>query len=245
MDLRIWIKPGRHIVVGGGYRLDADFAVHRLGDSTVLIGDIAAIRERSPESRFGDSVTRSTLEETRYRRLVVLREGAAAWFYPFGIPQRGERGVVFEITMFVGSPYDLATAAPKLPFGHPNDFILTGRNYGIEVAPRLHRARVRLEVGTAAAGWRKLFEGDAFSRMPIRAPTGMQGARGQDVLFELEAPEWGLPMDQQDIVCWHWSWADHLPPGGGSCAAAHGGRSVQRLFGSTAGHLRVTILSTE
>ena len=108
---------------------------------------------------------------------------------------------------------------------------------------RLHRARVRLEVGSAAARWRQVFESEVLTRVPTRIPLGAQGARGQDLILELEAPDWGIATDLQEEICWKWTWADHQPPGGGSCTATNRGTAVERLVGSTAAQLRVTVLA--
>jgi len=243
-DFRIWIKPEPRITGGLGYRLDADFVVHRLVDSTVMIGDITAIREVSSNAEPGDSIRHARLEEETFRRTLVLRSGATAWFYPFGMPKRGERGIVFEVSP-AANP---TTPAQKIGFDRAyfllHDFLLTGRSYGIEWKPRTHSLRARLEIGTPGAGWSTVFEGPVFTRLPLRVPLDGKGARGSDLIFELQAPEWGIPPADVDAVCWRWSWADRQPPGGGSCAAIHEGPVVQRLYGSRAGFLRVTVLSS-
>lgn len=240
-DFRIWIKPDRRIAGDMDYRLDADFVVHRLADSTVMIGEIVATREVSASADPGDSIRHARLEEETFRRTLVLHSGGGttAWFYPFGIPRQGERGIAFEI-----SPASSAAGAMDLPVTRDIDFLLRGaRSYGIVWKPRTHSVRARLEVGSPGGEWNTVYEGDVLTRLPLRVPLAGKGARGVDMVFELQAPEWGVPPAEVDDVCWRWSWADRQPPGGGSCTGIHEGTAVQRLYGSRAGFLRVTILS--
>jgi hypothetical protein len=238
-DVRLWVKPDRRIAGNGDYRLDADFVVHWLGDTSALIGEVDAIREVHHSTAPGDSVTRAHLEEETYRRSVALVPWSSAWFYPFGVPRSGERGVGFEITVA-----ESMSTAP-IPFEAGHSFLLSGRAYGAEFGPRLHRARLHIEVGTPASGWREVFDGLALTRVPVRVRLAREIASGRDLLLELEDPEWRSGLEHHDSLCWHWSWIDRQPPGGGSCAAANGGVSVQRLYGSEGGQLRVTVLSAE
>ena len=251
MDLRVWVKPLRFGLrparSATPYRLDADFAVHVLSDSTLLIADVTAGRIISPGSAPSpdDSVVRARVDEETYRRSLVVRSGQTAWFYPFGVPRRGEQGLAVEIARRVdGCP---VRADRVLPAGGHDEAPSVAQFgvYGVEVRERLHRARVRLESGTSASGWRSVFEGEVLTRIPVRVSLGALGARGQDLVFELEAPEWGMPPDLQESLCWRWYWADRQPPGGSSCGSVAGGTTVQRLYGSRAGagHLRVTILA--
>lgn len=245
-DLRIWIRPSRRLPGPTPYRLEADLVVHGMGDSTLLIGDITAARAESGGSGrvFVDSVIRTRVNEEVYRRSIVLRRGEAAWFYPFGQPVPGEDGVVLEIVRSPG-PQCVIRADSLVARTRRRGLAVEGifGNYGITVAERLHRADVRVEVGDAVRGWRRVFEGTALTRVPLRIGLGADGARGQELMLELEAPEWGVPEDLQESLCWRWFWADREPPGGGACASISRGTSVQRLYGSTAGHLRVTVLS--
>lgn len=238
-DFRIWIKPDRRIAGNRDYRLDADFVVHRLADSTIMIGEIVATRGVS--SQITEDLTRhARLEEDTYRRTLVLHSGTSAWFYPFGIPRQGERGIAFEV-----SPATSASSAIGFPVTRDLDFLLQGaRSYGIQWSPRSHGVQARLEVGTPGGQWTTVYTGDLLTRLPVRVPLVGKGARGADLIIELQAPDWGIPPADVDAICWRWSWADHQPPGGGSCAGAHGRTAVQRLYGSRAGFLRVTILST-
>jgi hypothetical protein len=249
-DFRIWIKPRTASGRATPFRLDADFVAHIRGDSSLLIGDITAAHAATPGPKVepGDSAIHSQWDEESYRRTIVLRGAQSAWFYPLGVPQRGEEGIAFEISK--DSVATCTVRADRIQFRandrQPEVTAETGTGiggFGIHVGGRLHRARVRLEVGSPAAGWRQVFESDVLTRMPTRIPLGTQGARGQDLIFELEAPEWGVPIDLQDEICWKWSWADHQPPSGGSCTATRHGTAVQRLFGSTAAQLRVTVLA--
>jgi hypothetical protein len=238
-DFRMWIKPDRRILETGGYRLDADFVVHWLGDTTVLLVDVAAIRELSRHATPSDSGTRTRLEEESYRRSLVLLPGTSAWFYPFGIPKRGERGIAYEVTMADSSLSDM-------PFDREHEFLLSGHDYGVEFGPRLHRVRIRLEIGTDSTGWRRVFEGPGLTRLPVRVPLAREGAREQTLVFELEDPEWSNKnLKAHDQICWRWSWVDRTTRGGGSCTSINRGTSVQRLYGSNVGELRVTILSAE
>ncbi len=243
MDFRLLLKPTRGLFGRIGYRLDADFVVHRRGDSTLLVGEIRAARvlsEESVGSMAGDRPARARLEEETYRRSLVVSTGSAAWFYPFGVPGRGERGLVLEISEHgLGTP---ARAGCTSDRKRPPVMFLTKENYAIEVRGRMHQARVRLEIGSGES-WRTVFEGDALTRVPVRVAMGGQGARGQDLMFELQAPEWGIPFDLQDSLCWRWYWADQEPPSGGACASVDRGTVVQRLYGGGFGHLRVVILS--
>lgn len=242
LDFRIWIRPDRRIAGDMDYRLDADFVVHRLADSTVMIGEIVATRGVSTSAYPGDSVRHARLEEETFRRTLVLHSGGrtTAWFYPFGIPRRGERGIAFEI-----SPASSAASAMDLPVTKDLDFLLRGaRSYGIVWKARTHSVRARLEVGSPGGEWSTVYEGGVLTRLPLRVSLAGKGARGTDMVFELQAPEWGVPPTEVDDLCWRWSWADRQPPGGGSCAAIRHGTAVQRLYGSRAGFLRVTILST-
>lgn len=249
MDLRVWVKPLRMGPVpwpsATPYRLDADFTVHVLGDSTLLIADVTAGRmiSRGSAPSPDDPVARARVDEETYRRSLVVRSGQTAWFYPFGVPRRGERGFAIEIARRVdGCPVRADRVLPAGGHDEAPTLAEFGR-YGIEVRGRVHRARVRLESGTSASGWRSVFEGEVLTRIPVRVSLGASGARGQDLAFELQPPEWGTPPDLQESLCWRWYWADRQPPGGGACASVAGGTVVQRLYGSQAGHLRVTILA--
>ncbi len=235
IDFRIWIKPSRRLTGNTDYRLDGDFVAHRLGDSTIMVSEITAVRELRRDQAPGDSITRAQLEEETYRRTIVVRGGASGWFYPFGIPERGERGVAFEITVYDSVP-------PELPVDRGRDYLLSNHAYGIEMISRLNRARIRLEIRDAASGWRTVFEGDALTRIPVRVPLRGKGARGQDLVFELDAPEWGFPEAPESSMCWRWYWADRQPPGGEACAATRRGTAVQPL-GADLGQLRVTVLA--
>ncbi|MGH9896213.1 MAG: hypothetical protein ACREA0_30315, partial [bacterium] len=212
-DFRMWIKPDRRILGTGDYRLDADFVVHWLGDTTVLLVDVAAIRELSRQATPGDSVVHARLEEESYRRSLVLLPGTSAWFYPFGIPKRGERGIVYEVTIADSSP-------PDMPIDKGHDFLLSGHDYGVEFGSRLHRARIRLEIGTDSTGWRRVFEGQGLTRLPVRVALARDGAREEILLVELEDPEWrNKNLKGHDQICWRWSWADRTTRGGGSCTS--------------------------
>ena len=238
-DFRMWIKPDRRILGTSGYRLDADFVVHWFGDTTMLLVDVAAIRELSPHATSSDSVTHARLEEESYRRSLVLLPGTSAWFYPFGIPKRGERGIAYEVTIYDSSVSDM-------PIDRGHEFLLSGHDYGVEFGARLHRARIRLEIGTDSTGWRRVFEGQGLTRLPVRVSLAREGAREQHLLFEVEDPEWrNKNLKGHDQICWRWSWADRTTPRGGSCTSINRGTSVQRLYGTGAGQLRVTILSAE
>jgi hypothetical protein len=249
-DFRITITPRMTPGSATPFRMEADFVVHTLGDSALLVGDITAAHAAAsgPTAERGDSIIRSRWDEESYRRSIVVRSGESAWFYPLGVPQREEEGVTFEISKDTvanctlrADRIDVQTNG-RHPVVNANKAISIG-SFGIQVSDRLHRGRVRLEVGSPTAGWRQVYENEVLTRIPTRIPLGAQGARGQDMILELEAPEWGVPFDLQHEICWKWTWADHQPPGGGSCADTQRGKAVQRLFGSTAAQLRVTVLA--
>src|SRR3989442_4071501 len=73
-DFRIWIKPGSYPRSTTPFRLDADFVVHTLADSSILIGDITAAHAAPGHRRLQeDSVTHSRWDEESYRRTIVVR----------------------------------------------------------------------------------------------------------------------------------------------------------------------------
>jgi len=229
--------------------MDADFVVHVLRDSALLIGDITAARASTPGPRVEqrDSIIHSRWDEESYRRSIVVRPGESAWFYPLGVPQRGEEGVAFEIRK--DSAPDCTIRAERIQIRTDGrrpeveaEAATAFGGFGIQVGSRLHRARIRVEVGGAAAGWRQVFENEVLARVPTQIPLAGQGARGQDLILELEAPEWGVPIDLQDEVCLKFTWADQ-PPGRGSCAPTRRGAAMQLLLGSPAARVKVTILS--
>jgi len=171
-DFRISITPRMIPGRATPFRLDADFVVHTLGDSALLIGDITAAHAAAPGPTVeeGDSTIHSQWDEESYRRSIVVRAGESAWFYPLGVPQRGEEGVAFEISKESAS--SCTVRADRIQWrtnGQQPEVTATKATsiggFGIQVGRRLHRARVRLEVGSAAAGWRQVFESELLTRV--------------------------------------------------------------------------------
>jgi len=64
-DFRIWIKPRMAPGRATPFRMDADFVVHVLRDSALLIGDITAARASTPGPRVEqrDSIIHSRWDE--------------------------------------------------------------------------------------------------------------------------------------------------------------------------------------
>lgn len=215
-------------------RLDGDFAVHRMEDSTLFVGDITAMRVLGRDSTklfARDMTSEDRLERRVYRMRVTTTGGAPLWFYPFGVPRRGERGIAFELTSAATEPRDSTLSrsqAYRLPEG------AVAMSYGIEGVKRAHRARVLVEV--VSGQLQKAFEGELLTRVPVRIPV-KGGGRGQDLMFEVEAEE--RPGER----CWRWFWADEKPPGGFGCGSPVLGRTVeQSLDGSVGLKMRVTLL---
>ncbi len=219
-------------------RLDGDFVVHQLKDSTLLVGDITATRLLSRDSTglfARDFTGQDRLERRTYRLRTRTTRGSAVWFYPFGVPRRGERGIAFELSSSDTEPVD---ATHRTPSNYESPPGAAPISYGIDGLTRPHRARVRVEVGD------RTFEDDVLTRVPVRIAL-KSGARGQDLMFELEAqdPAGGRPIE----MCWRWFWADERPPGGSGCGSfipgIRGETVEQSLDGSAGLKLRVTLLS--
>jgi hypothetical protein len=217
-------------LVGPDVRLDGDFVLHELKDSTVLVGDITAVQVLSRDSTrlfARDLVSRDRLDRRTSRLRATMTRGMPLWFYPFGVPQRGERGIAFELTS--------SDTQPTRQINWPPRQGAAPIAYGINALKRPHRARVRVEVGAKA--WETGFEDAALTRVPVRIAV-RGGARGQDLMFELAAQE------TPGQLCWRWYWADERPPGGFGCGSRIGGTTVeQRLDGSLGLKMRVTLLS--
>jgi hypothetical protein len=101
---------------------------------------------------------------------------------------------------------------------------------------------VRVEVGDTA--FRPVFEGQVLTRVPVRIAM-KDGARGQDLMFELEAQRTAAERQStlgEGEMCWRWFWADERPPGGFGCAARFPGDAVERsLDGAPGRRIRVTL----
>lgn len=216
-------------------RLDGDFAVHQMRDSTIFVGDITATRVLSRDSTTlfaRDLRSEDRLERRTYRLRATTNRGGPVWFYPFGVPRRGERGIAFEFTASDTEPADTMRRIGTR-FTPPTGF--TPMEYGINGLKRPHRAHVRLEVGDRT--FQTVFEDAALTRVPVRIPL-KGGARGQDLMFELAAQE--TPGE----TCWRWYWADEGPPGGFGCGPLVTGKAVeQNLGGSARLRMRVTVSS--
>ena len=228
-DFHMFIALGSvSALFGPDVRLDGDFVVHQINDSTLLVGDITAIRVLSRDSALlfaRNFAGQDRLERRTYRLRATTTRRAPVWFYPFGVPQRGERGIAFELTS--------SDTQPARSINWPPRQGAAPISYGIDAVARSHRARVRVEVGDRA------FEDDVLTRVPVRiAMKG--GARGQDLMFELEAKPAGAPPGH---VCWRWFWADERPPGGSACERRRGEAVEQKLDGSAGLRMRVTLLS--
>lgn len=218
-------------------RLDGDFVAHQLKDSTLLVGDITAMRVLSRDSTrlfARDLASEDQLERRTYRLRATMARGGPVWFYPFGVPRRGERGIAFELTSSETEPADMVHS-PSSRYEPPEGF--APMEYGINGLTRPHRARVRVEVGSKAL--LTVFEDEVLTRVPVRiAMKG--GARSQDLMFELQAQEGAVP----GKVCWRWFWADERPPGGFGCGSVIRREAVeQSLDGSVGLKVRVMLLS--
>jgi hypothetical protein len=228
-----------YIALGAGrtppVRLDGDFVAHQVNDSTLLVGDITAIRILSRDSTrlfARDLESEEQLERRTYRLRATIARGGPVWFYPFGVPRRGERGVAFELTSSI-SVLAQSTSRDTTRYVPPPGF--APMEYGINGLKRPHRARLRIEIGDTA--FVTLFEGEALTRIPMRIRLE-RGARGQDLMFELEAEE-----RPGAALCWRWFWMDEQPPGGSACGHVSGKAIAQSLYGSGGLKMRVTLLS--
>ena len=213
-------------------RLDGDFVVHQWNDSTLFIGDVTAQRVVSRDSTklfARDLVGEDRVERRTYRLRATSARDRSVWFYPFGVPRRGERGVAFELAVSTAQPGDTAGKRPER-YRPPRGFV--PMSYGIDALNRAHSARVRVEVGDRE--FANVFEGEALTRVPVRIRV-QGGARGQDLMFELETEEQGK-------ACWRWYWADERPPGGAGCWRVPDQAEVASLDGTKGLKLRVTRL---
>jgi hypothetical protein len=216
-------------------RLDGDFVAHQVKDSVVLVGDITATRVLSRDSTrlfTRDPVSKEQVERRSFRLRTTIARGGPVWFYPFGVPRRGERGIAFELTSSVReagqtTPPDTARYVPPPGFAP--------MEYGIDGLTRPHRARIRIEVGDTVLV--TVFEGEVLTRLPKRLALA-RNARG-DLMFELQAQD-GTAAGR---VCWRWFWADEQPPGGSGCERFGGAGVEQSLYGSAGLKMRVTLLS--
>jgi hypothetical protein len=227
------------IALGAGpthpVRLDGDFVAHQLQDSTLIVGDVVATRilaRDSTRSFARDLESEEQLERRTYRLRATIARGGPVWFYPFGVPRRGERGVAFELTLFV-SELAQSTSRDTTRYVPPPGF--APMEYGINGLTRPHRGRIRIEIEDTAFVTR--FEGELLTRIPTRIRL-KGGARGQDLMFELEAKE-----RPGAALCWRWFWMDERPPGGSACGRRPGETVEQKLDGSAGLKMRVTLLS--
>ncbi len=265
MDFRIWIKPRRWHPNPPEVRLDADFAVHRMVDSTLMVADVIAgtvVARAVHEARnvgLGEYESHATVEEAAYRRSIVLAhtDGESAWFYPFGVPRAGERGIAFEISYedpeeMEGDTRDTLPKRFQTPSGALADTVLLPGGFGIEVRGRLHRARLRVEVGEPTENnvgrmtadtlrWRQAFEGELLTRVPVQIHIGEREGRAQDLELELEAPDWQLP--GVGTVCLRWRWRDDEVLYRVLCGIRQGERTVGTVSEPRGLVMRVTVLS--
>lgn len=233
-DFHVIVRPGgqRQQV---HYRFDGDFVVHRRGDTTVLVADLVAARFTGNAAETGgEAVQNDSMESSITRATVRVVPDQAAWLYPFGVPQRGEGGMAIELG--VGSRVPPLSPTPEVP--RPDRVVVRFGGSGMHAAARMHRARLRIELHEAGT-WKRLFDGEALTRLPVPLELGSGRSR---LFFELEAPELGVVRQRTDPVCWRWSWESRLDPATrGSCASPGGRPALQELYGSERPRLRVTV----
>jgi hypothetical protein len=215
------------------YRLDATMALHDVGDSTMVGGIVAAGEVTGSRRMTGRSSlreTRATIDERRFHLRQAVARGEAIWFFPFGRPQAGERGVGLEITRHDTVPTGArAWSGARL-------VVMTAHDLGLVARPA-RPARVRLEVG-GPASFNQVYEGPIRSFVPIEVPVP-NAPRGARLAFTVVPAPW---FTGSEVRCWTWAWADGQPPSGGHCLAAGDSLYRQMLYGSKGQSLRVTVL---
>lgn len=236
-DLRILIPARAWMLSNISHRLDADFTIYDDGDSTWYVGDITSgqVSDRTREAitRVAPLADRRvTVEEHTYRISAAVRRGEPVVFYPFGRPDRGERGLAFEIRQTAGRPGQVSPRGD----GTPRRILSVGA-LGIVTRPRARTERVRIDIGPHDA-LRTVYEGPLVPRRPLVFDVA-NAPRGTRLMVEAAPRPWFSGDDQR--LCWRWYWSDGAPPAGGRCVLPGTGPTRQVLFGSRGQQIQLSM----
>ncbi len=201
-ELRLMIgEPGSR-AMARDLRLDATLAMYDTPESTVVAGTVAAGRVTGGDRYALPGESRSTIEEHRYRLDTRVKRGEPVWFFPFGQPKHGERGIAIELARGnVGTDLDRR-------FQAPGPVLLLMHELGI-VTRSAPPVRIRIETGQPAA-FTVAYEGPVHPLAPItfRVP---HSTRAAPLAVVLDPRPWFGDSNQ---LWWRWYWTDGRPSGG-------------------------------
>jgi hypothetical protein len=211
-------------------RLDATLSLHDTRDSTLVGGTVAAGRVTDVQSAGIRGESQVTIEERRYALRLAVPRGESLWFFPFGQPSAGERGLGFELTRGDSGPPLDRRWSPR------TRTLLIASDLSVVARPAPPQ-RIRLEVGQPGA-FAVAYEGPIHSLSPVEIPVP-NAPRGSRLAFSTRPRPWFTDSSER---CWHWKWADGQPPAGSTCRLTETKPWLTLLFGSRGQLLRVTAL---
>jgi hypothetical protein len=229
-ELRLMIgEPGSQGMVRD-HRLDATLAIYDAGDSTVVAGMVVAGRVREGNLVASAAESRAIIEEHRYRLDTRVKRGEPVWFFPFGRPREGERGIGIELARGARS------ADRDRRLVHPGPVVLIMPELAVVARPA-PPLRARLEVGQPGA-FTVAYEGPVHALSPITF-TVPHAARAAPLAVVLGRRPWFVETGEQ---CWRWYWGDGKPPSGGACLPPERMQYQTLIHGSGGQLLRLTVL---
>lgn len=217
-DIRFVLGAPTRWGFGPPYRLDATLSMYDQGDTTVVGGIVAAGRVVVSDSRAAPVSVHSTIDEHRYLVHVRVARGAPVWLFPFGKPQRGQRGFGLELQRGdVGPAFDLSTVNLR-------DVLVTMQDLSITTR-RGRVARIRIDTGPDVSHFTMRYDGPIHPLSPITFDVPGSG-RGPLAIMLGEPPWFTDPPE----MCVGSYWVHDAPRPNLGCIV---GRATGTVLGET------------